>query len=301
MTDKDKKQPKALRVTNETFDKFKDIAQDLGANQQQALARLIEVYEAEKSKESFPEQRGNIDTFEGYIRSAANMYMQALESVQNMRVLVRTEYDAQLKSKDKSIADLQERMEVSEKTAREVSEKESDYLRQIAELKKEIETIQKAFDEECEELKGKLRESNRTYIDLSNSYTQLQSSESETKAILSGFMEENKTLKAENKKYQEERQVIDKKMQDLIRENEGLVLSMEREKQKAEDEINRQKDIFEHYKANSKTEHQLELQIKINELQNSHKKELDEVRKELDKYKELYYQMRKDSSGKLEE
>ena len=64
MQDKNKTQPKAFRITEETAEKFKEIAQSLGANQQQALAKLIEVYEMESGKESLPEMRTNIDTFE---------------------------------------------------------------------------------------------------------------------------------------------------------------------------------------------------------------------------------------------
>ena len=44
MADKNKTQPKAFRITEETAEKFKEIAQSLGANQQQALAKLIEVH-----------------------------------------------------------------------------------------------------------------------------------------------------------------------------------------------------------------------------------------------------------------
>ena len=111
--DKNKPQPKAFRITEETSEKFKEIAQTLGANQQQTMAKLIEVYEAEIGRESMPEMRENIDMFEGYMRVATSMYMQALETNQNMRTLVRTEYEAQLKSKDKVIEDLQKKMQAA--------------------------------------------------------------------------------------------------------------------------------------------------------------------------------------------
>lgn len=290
MSNKEKKQAKAFRLTEETADKFKEIAQDMGANQQQALARLIEVYETEMGKESFPEMREDIDTFEGYIHAAANMYMQALESVQNMRALVRTEYDAQLKSKDKSIAELQEKVELSNKVVKEVSDKENDYKAQINELNEELDNLKKSLDEERENFKDKLNESTRTYIALSNSYDKLQLSETETKSMLSKFMNENQDLKVENKQFAEERQSFDLKLQELIQENKTLLSDLDREKQRFEEEKKRQEDKFEDFKNSVQTKHQLELQLKVNELQNSHKNELDELRKELDKYKELYYQ-----------
>ena len=195
MANKEKKQAKAFRLTEETAEKFKEIAQDMGANQQQALARLIEVYETEMGKESFPEMREDIDTFEGYIHAAANMYLQALESVQNMRALVRTEYDALLKSKDKTIGELQERVESAEKIAKEVTDKESDYKTLIDELTKERDNLKNSLKEEREEFKEKLEESKRGYTDLSNSYGKLQVSESDLKSKLSKFMEENQNLK----------------------------------------------------------------------------------------------------------
>lgn len=290
MAKPEKKQAKAFRLTEETAEKFKEIAQDMGANQQQALARLIEVYEAEMGKESFPEMREDIDTFEGYIRAAGNMYLQALESVQNMRALVRTEYDAQLKSKDKSIADLQERIELAEKVAIEVSDKEGDYQVQIIGLKEEINVLQKTLTAEREDFKEKSEESKREYRELSNSYAKLQMSEAETKNVLSGFMKDNQELKNENSHLAEEKRTFDMKMHDLVRRNEILESDMEREKERAEEEAKRQEERFAEYKKSIQTEHRLELQLKINELQSSHKGELDEVRKELDKYKDLYYQ-----------
>ena len=131
MSDKNRTQPKAFRITEETAEKFKEIAQSLGANQQQALAKLIEVYEMEVGKESIPEMRGNIDTFEEYIHAATTMYMQALETNQNMRALVRTEYEAQLKSKDKIIEDLQKKIETVEEIEKQIDKKEKDYLNTI--------------------------------------------------------------------------------------------------------------------------------------------------------------------------
>ena len=291
MSNKEKKQAKAFRLTEETAEKFKEIAQDMGANQQQALARLIEVYETEMGKESFPEMREDIDTFEGYIRAAANMYLQALESVQNMRALVRTEYDTQLKSKDKSIAELQERVEIAEYRVKEATDNESDYKVLIDTLNKENDDLKNSLKEEREEFKERLEESKKSYSDLSNSYTKLQITESNTKSMLSKFMEENQELKMKNIEFIEERQSFDSKLQDLVCKNQTLQSDLEREKQRYDEVIKKQEDSFMDYKKRTQTEYQLELQLKINELQQSHKSEFDEVRKELDKYKELYFQI----------
>lgn len=282
MQEKNKPQPKAFRITEETAEKFRVISQELGANQQQAMAKLIEVYEMEKGKESIPEMRADIDTFEGYVHAALNMYMQALESNQNMRALVRTEYDALLKSKDKSITELQERLEESEKASESIAALENTHKQAIAESEKKCQKLQEQLEEEKSAAKEKLAEQEQNYHTLQNMYEKLQIFNAEKQAMLSSVLKENENLKDENLRMQENQHSLDAKILELSHNNEILKMDLKREKAKAE-------ETFEQYKKNTDMEHQLALRIKENEIKDLHKEELDKLRTELDKYKELYY------------
>ncbi len=292
MQDKNKTQPKAFRITEETAEKFKEIAQSLGANQQQAMAKLIEVYEMESGKESLPEMRENIDVFEGYVRAATSMYMQALESNRNMRALVRTEYEGLLKSKDTTIGELQERVENAEAAAKTISEKEKEYQNSIAKLEKEKIGLEKEVEKAFAESKEKTEEWNQKYDTLNKSYEKLQESEQELKSMLSSFMKDCEKLKTENTAISEEKRTKEKAFLEVTYKNEALMAELEKVKRMAEEEIRRQKDTFAHEKEKSEITYQLALQMKENEMKEVHKKEMDEIRKELERYKDLYYRQK---------
>lgn len=301
MINKSKTQPTAFRLTEETLEKFRDIAQDLGTNQEQALAKLIEVYEMEKGKETIPEMRDNIETFEGYVRAAANMYLQVLEANQSMRALVRTEFESQLKSKDRTIEDLQARVDNAEMIAAKASEKiiecqdaADEKVRvsqeQVAELEGNLFRLNNQIAEERTMAKERESHLEHKYVELNEGYEKLRTSEEELRKLTSSLMKETEQLKEKTEHLQKERRELDAKVFELGRENESLSSEIKREKKNAEDELARQKKEFEFIEKNIKTEQQLQLQVLENKLREQHKVELDELRKELDKYKDLYYQ-----------
>ena len=290
MQDKNKTQPKAFRITEETAEKFKEIAQSLGANQQQALAKLIEVYEMESGKESLPEMRENINTFEGYIHAATNMYLQSLEANQNMRALVRTEFESLLKSKDTTIGELQERVQKSETAAQNAIGKEKDYQNTITKLKKEVETLEKNAETTRSEAKEQLETLQNKYDTLNNTYEKLQDSDKDLQSMLSSFMKECEKLKTENTCLLEEKRKTEDTLLELTYKKEALLTELQKANQKTEDELFRQKEVFEYQTAKLEMEYQLLIQKNENELKETQKKEVDQLRKELDKYKDLYYQ-----------
>lgn len=306
--DKNKTQPKAFRITEETAEKFKEIAQSLGGNQQQTLAKLIEVYEMETGKESLPEMKESIETFEGYVRAAANMYLQALETNQTMRALVRAEFESLLKSKDQTIEELQNRVKKAEELSQNATTKEQALKKTLTELELQKELVEKKLLEEKTLYKERMEEEQRKYERLDTAYSRLQTSEEEGKAMLSSFMKECEKRKDENTALQEKLNLAETKLTEAVSKNELLVETLQKEKKQAEEnlhrtelELAREKQHFEEEVIRCNTtleqerktreiEWRLELQIQENRLKEQHKQELDALRKELDKYKDLYYQ-----------
>lgn len=294
--DKNKPQPKTFRITEETADKFKEISQSMGANQQQALAKLIEVYEMEMGKEHLPEMRENIDTFEGYLHAAASMYMQMLEANQNMRTLVRTEYDSMLKSKDLLITELQERVQNAEASTKQAKITEKNYQETIANLKEEISVLNGQIEHERSVFHSELDTCAQRYDTLNRSHSKLQNSEQETRTMLSVFMTENEKLKTEHEELRKTKQSQDEQHVKLTREHEILNINFDKLKTELSELLESKAVDFEHYKKQCDIEHQLHLQITINEIKEKHKEEVDALRieinylrNELDRYKELYY------------
>lgn len=290
MPNKNKSIPTAMRITPETSEKFREIAQDLGANQEQTLAKLIEVYEVELGRAAIPGARENIDMFEGYTRAIINMYMQALESNQNMRAVVRTEYESQLKTKDSLIEELHARTNAAESQFNGIKAKEEEYQGTIDTLSEKIKELTVLCEKQKQEYESILFTTREKYDALESSYTKLQASDQETKEVLREFMEENKRLKEENNEYYVKNRDLDVKIFALGRENQLLNSKLEESKNALADTILECEKTIEQERKASELEHRLALTEQKNSIEEKHKAEMDELRKELDKYKDMYYQ-----------
>jgi len=285
----DKKQPRGIRVTEETWNKFKLLTDVLGGDQQQALAKIMEVYELEKGKEVLPDMKDSIETFEGYTFALIGLFRQALEKNQDMRALVRTEYDAMLRSKDDIIRDLQEKLETAKEIDGRTEAMEQKYKLLLADAENENKELEAQLEKSRNEANEKSAEWESRYSALDTICAGLRSSEAEAKAMVGSFMKENASLKEEIQAKKEEQQkertelkVKIRKLEATVEEAEGKLALMQRD-------LTEQKQQFEIFKATAGSELQLAVQKKENELNTIHKAEADEIRKELEKYRELYY------------
>ena len=121
MGDSKELKPKSFRIDDTTADKFKEIATQIGGNQQETLAKLIEAYEFQGGKAVLTEKKADIEQFERYVNALTRMFMGSLEDNQNITATVRTEFEAQLKSKDAVIQDLQEKLTVAKQLKEEAT------------------------------------------------------------------------------------------------------------------------------------------------------------------------------------
>ena len=110
MADGKELKPKSFRIDDETAEKFKEIAGKIGGSQQETLAKLIEAFEFQSGKAVLSEKKADIEQFEKYVTAITRMFMGSLEDTQNLTEIVRTEFDARLKSKEATRQDLQEKL-----------------------------------------------------------------------------------------------------------------------------------------------------------------------------------------------
>ena len=96
MADGKELKPKSFRIDDETAEKFKEISNTIGGNQQETLAKLIEAYEFQSGKAILTEKKADIEQFEKYVSAITRMFMGSLEDNQNITETVRTEFDALL-------------------------------------------------------------------------------------------------------------------------------------------------------------------------------------------------------------
>ena len=126
--------PKSFRLNDETHEKFKEIAMELGGNQQQVMAKLIEAYNFQKGKVILTEKKSDIEQFENYVSCLVQMYMRILEDNQNIVATVRTEFQSSLQSKDETIKDLQAKLKEVKEQKEEAVKKEKAMSEQVERL-----------------------------------------------------------------------------------------------------------------------------------------------------------------------
>lgn len=154
--------PRSFRIDEETAEKFKKICLEAGLNQQDALAKLIESYELQAGKAVLTEKRDEIEVFERYTSILIQKYMSALEEIQDSRETIRSEFKAQLDSKDALICDLQAQKKAAEEATKEADQLWKDMNRALKRCNELEETLankdqlNKALTDTCNELRAKV-------------------------------------------------------------------------------------------------------------------------------------------------
>lgn len=163
--------PKSFRIDDATADRFKEIAAQIGGNQQETLSKLIEAYEFQGGKAVLTEKKADIDQFEKYVNALTRMFMGSLEDNQNITVTVRTEFEAQLNSKDAVIQDLQEKLTVAKQLKEEATRKAQSYVDENTRLNDYNASLEAEYKTKTEDLQSMLTDKdnlNKALIDRSN-------------------------------------------------------------------------------------------------------------------------------------
>lgn len=219
-TEQPQKQPKAeikqtnFRIAQDAADKFRAYCEEAGLNQAQGFDHLIQILEMDKAKSVLPEQSNNIETFELHAKALTAAYLDAVENGANARALVMEQCQSDLARKDKTIADLQARLEAAE-AAQKASDSAAEAAAQIsAQMSRETqqaheqaETAQKLADEREKNI-SMLTDKLRIAEDKSNGYDALKADTEQTKSALaeakSALTEEQKVHAADIEKLQAE-------------------------------------------------------------------------------------------------
>ena len=180
--------PRSFRLDDETANKIKEISASIGSsNQQETLSKLIEAYEFQTGKERLAGKKEEIEKFEMYVTILTRMYMDSLENSTNAHDAVYAEFEAQLKSKDTIIQDLQAK---------------------LSDLKKEKETaenISKKYTTENETLSQQLKEKEEELLKQKEALT---TQYEDKKALNDSLKESNKSLKEEIERLKNENKTL---------------------------------------------------------------------------------------------
>lgn len=138
----------AIRADEETKEKFKAIAETF-ENNGIALASLLNAYEMQTAKDKLTVRRTDIEDFDTHLQAISSAFLHSLEITENTTERVRAEFQNQLKSKDNTISDLQQKLhqakqamktaeEQAESAKKELAENDKNYTLRIKQLENEL-------------------------------------------------------------------------------------------------------------------------------------------------------------------
>jgi len=298
----EKLQPRSFRLTDETTNRFKEIAESLGGNQQQTLAKLIETFELQAGKSALVDKQDDIDRFEGYSMAITRMYMEALEASRDSMVTARSEVEGLLKSKDKVIQELQEEIEKNKEVVKEAFEKEKQYKARLIDVEDELKKVKESTEQELFKKERELSIANEQLKAVRASVDSISAVASELKdqtikvsderdALKVRLQEASELAKSSHGQLEASETLVEKLKADL-HVKEQYIESL---KSTVDDKVESMKVMLEEKKELEIGQAVLREQQKMRE---EYEKEIRRFKEEADKYRELYYELKESHSNK---
>lgn len=196
---------RSFRADNETYDKFKQLAEDEFGNQGQCLSSLINLYETEKSKVILTNRGLEIESFQDYLNKISGLFLTSLQLNQDAEGRIREEFIRQLESKDNTIVDLQARVaglktsnESNEEYAKDLKEQNNELLLKVSSLEKTLDkqnkdyavaladkdSLNRALTDSCNERKIEIETLKTTINDTAQQLNNLNAIEAENKSLV---------------------------------------------------------------------------------------------------------------------
>lgn len=284
MADGKELKPKSFRIDDETAEKFKEISNTIGGNQQETLAKLIEAFEFQSGKAILTEKKADIEQFEKYITAITRMFMGSLEDNQNITETVRTEFDALLKSKDATIQDLQEKLTVAKQLKEDATLKARTHADENARLNEVIDSLNNEYNSKMDDMQSMLSDKDNLNKALTDSCNDLKAKiegmreAAEQSAVLRGELDQ---LKKEHEKVIREQSDLKKQMQQEQTSHEKTISDLKQH----------EADALEHLKEQL----QLAQDKAILQIEKSYQEQMQKLKAdkqaEVDKYQQKYFDL----------
>ena len=100
-----------FRIDTEKADAFRAFCEQNGMNQAQGFDHIMQVLEMNEAKAAVPERLIEIEEFERHAKALVAGYLNSLELAKNTENRVLEQFESRLASKDKTIMELQEKLE----------------------------------------------------------------------------------------------------------------------------------------------------------------------------------------------
>lgn len=284
MADSKELKPKSFRIDDETADKFKEISAAIGGNQQETLAKLIEAYEFQAGKAVLTEKKADIDQFEKYVNAITRMFMGSLEDNQNITETVRTEFDAQLKSKDATIQDLQEKLTVAKQLKEDATIKARTHAEENDRLNNAIDRLNTEYNSKMDDMQSMLADKDSLNKALKDSYNDL-------KAKFDSMKEDADQMIATKKSLEDLQGEHDK----LLSTCDKLQATLSEEKAKHEKIVADLKQHESESLERAKEQSQIAIDKAVLEVEKKYQEKIEKLKadkqSEVDKYQQKYFDL----------
>lgn len=282
--------PKSFRISVETAEKFKEIAAELGgSNQEQTMAKLIEVFETQNAKTVYSDRSSEIEEFDGLLSALQRIYINSVETAKESLVVARAEQEGYLKAKDNEIVRLNGEIAMLQLIA-----EDSDKMKEeIKKLSAENDNLQKKYQTETKQLQTTINA-----LSSENARLQLQASKESYRVEdalekLSILRKTNDSMELQNKDYRNQLEALEKQRIQSVTELEKLrqdiKVLIEKNETIISEEKERVKELEEKLTKQFVIEKNEALLNKEMELAQKYEDMISKYREEADKYKELFF------------
>lgn len=282
MADGKELKPKSFRIDDKTAEKFKEISNTIGGNQQETLAKLIEAFEFQSGKAILTEKKADIEQFEKYVTAITRMFMGSLEDNQNITETVRTEFDALMKSKDATIQDLQDSLNVAKHLKEDATTRARTHADENARLNNVINSLNNEYNSKMDDMQSMLSDKdnlNKALTDSCNDLKAKVESMKEAAEQAAALREELDQLRKKYEKAITEQTDLEKQIQHQQSEHEKSVTALKQHEAEA----------LERLKEHS----QLTLDKAVLETEKKYQEQMQQLKSEsqaeIDKYQNKYF------------
>ncbi len=284
MADGKELKPRSFRIDDTTIEKFKEISNIIGGNQQETLAKLIESFEFQSGKAVLTEKKADIEQFEKYITAITRMFMGSLEDNQNITETVRTEFDALLTSKDAVIQDLQEKLTAAKQVKEDATLKARTHADENARLHEVIDSLNNEYNTKMDDMQSMLSDKDNLNKALTDSCNELKAKIEgirEAAAQSAALKKELEHLKQEHEKIIRKQAEQEKQMQ---QEQAAHAQTVSELKQHEADALERQKEQSQIVQDRALLQIEKSYQTQIQKLK-------ADKQAEVDRYQQKYFEL----------
>lgn len=207
--------PTSFRISDEIKERFKEISKSEGWNQDEALGKLIAIYELEQAKVIISSRKTEIETFESHLQALSEVYRMSLQLNQDAEERIKAAYINTLQSNQKTIQGLQSENEELKSRAEDMQASASVFNEKSVLLEKEVQRFQSEI-EKTDKLCVEYKEKNDTLNGLLVEYK--------------ADREENKTLRLKNEEHEQN-------LRKIKSENETMIFAKDKEIENARSDM----------------------------------------------------------------